>query len=275
MKIAALPPIIYGTAWKEEATADLVKKAVNAGFRAIDTANQKKHYREDFTGEALLALKKSGISRGELFLQSKFTYRGGQDHRLPYDPASDLTTQVASSFLSTLKNLHTDYLDSYLLHGPSSGHGMTADDWEVWAAMEKLQEAGFARMIGVSNVGLAHVKELCEKAAVKPRFVQNRCYAARGWDREVREYCLANKIIYQGFSLLTANQKVLFDPQVAAIARRLQATPMQVIFKFSVQIGILPLTGTTDPKHMKEDLEIKRLELSKDEIQTIFSISER
>lgn len=273
MKLAALPPMIYGTAWKEESTAELVKKAVNAGFRAIDTANQKKHYREDYTGSALLELKKSGISREDLFLQSKFTYRGGQDHRLPYDPDSDLTTQVASSFLSTLKNLHAEYLDSYLLHGPASGRGMTDNDWEVWAAMEKLQEADFVRMIGISNAGLSHVKALCEKARVKPKFVQNRCYAAHGWDREVREYCLANKIIYQGFSLLTANQQVLFHPKTAVIAKRLQATPMQVIFKFCVQIGILPLTGTTSSQHMKQDLEIKRLELSKEEIETIFSIS--
>ncbi len=273
MKIAALPPIIYGTAWKEESTAELVKKAVSSGFRAIDTANQKKHYREDFSGHALLELKQQGISREDLFLQSKFTYQAGQDHRLPYNPNDDLTAQVMSSFDGTLKNLHTDYLDSYLLHGPSSGYGMTDEDWEVWAAMEKLQEDGKTRMIGISNAGLSHVKALFEKANIKPKFVQNRCYAARGWDKEVREYCLANKIIYQGFSLLTANQQVLFHPQIASIAKRLQATPMQIIFSFSVQIGILPLTGTTSTQHMKQDLEIKRLRLTGEEMETIFSIS--
>lgn len=273
MKIATLPSMIYGTAWKEEATAELVKKAVATGFRGIDTANQKKHYREDYAGNALLEIQKQGITREDLFLQSKFTYQAGQDHRLPYDPKADLTTQVASSFASTLKNLHTDYLDSYLLHGPSSWQGMTDDDWEVWAAMEKLQEDGLTRMIGISNASLSHVKALCEKGNIKPKFVQNRCYAVRGWDRDVREYCLANKIIYQGFSLLTANQPVLFHPEVAVIAKRLQATPMQIIFKFSVQIGILPLTGTTSSQHMKQDLEIRRLQLTDEDIKMILSVS--
>ncbi len=273
MKSSKLPPIIYGTAWKQEATAGLTKQAVTAGFRAIDTANQKKHYREDYVGLALLELKSQGISRDDLFLQSKFTYKDGQDHRLPYDPNSSFTDQVASSFASTLKNLHTDYIDSYLLHGPSSSAGMTADDWEVWAAMEALHASGQTRMIGVSNVGIHHLKQLCQKAKVKPQMVQNRCFAVYGWDEAVREYCQANDIVYQGLSLLTANQDVLFDPQVEAIARRLSVTPMQVIFRFSVQIGILPITGTTSLEHMKEDLEIGTFELSDEDVATIYAIS--
>lgn len=266
------PPIIYGTAWKEDETAELVKKAVIAGFRGIDTANQKKHYREDYAGEALLELGKQGIGREELFLQSKYTYPQGQDHRMPYDPHADFATQVRSSFTGSLKNLHTDYLDSYLLHGPSSSKGMTDADWQVWVAMEELQESGQARMIGVSNVGLHHVVELCEKAKIKPKIVQNRCFAVRGWDQSVRDYCLKNQIIYQGFSLLTANPQVVHHPQVAAIGRRLSILPQQVIFRFAVQIGILPLTGTTDLQHMKDDLEVVKLKLSDDDMGVIREI---
>ena len=269
MKTAPLPPILYGTAWKESATTGLVIAAVNAGFRGIDTANQKKHYREDFAGDALLELKRQGIFREDLFLQSKYTYPQGQDQRLPYDPASDFGTQVRASFASTLKNLHTDYLDSYLWHGPSSSAGLTDDDWEVWTAMESLRESGQTRMIGVSNVGLHHLKALCENGRIKPQIVQNRCYAVRGWDRMVREYCLANQIVYQGFSLLTANPQVVFDPRVAAIARRLGVTPQQVIFRFAMQIGILPLTGTTDAQHMKEDLAAGEIGLSNDDFKII------
>lgn len=265
--------MIYGTAWKEGATADLVQEAVAAGFRAVDTANQKKHYREDFVGDALLSIRKRAIPREDLFLQSKYTYKEGQDHRLPYDPKADYKTQVASSFASTLKNLHTDYLDSYLLHGPQTHGSLTDADWEVWAAMEKLKESGQARLIGVSNVGIRHLTEFCAKARLKPQVVQNRCYAIRGWDHEVREYCLKNQISYQGFSLLTANPQVVGHPVVAAIARRLDATPQQVIFRFSIQIGILPLTGTTDPAHMREDLAAVRLKLSTDDVASIFELS--
>ncbi|MBI4367805.1 MAG: aldo/keto reductase, partial [Candidatus Omnitrophica bacterium] len=202
-----LPPFIYGTAWKEGRTAELVKLAVAIGFRAIDTANQRRHYCEALVGEAL-----AGIRREDLFLQSKYTYPQGQDQRLPYDPHADFATQVKSSFASSLGHLHTDYLDSYLLHGPMDMNGITEPDWEVWAAMEELQTSGKTKVIGVSNVGLRHLKELCENVKIKPAMVQNRCYAIRGWDREVREYCLQNKIVYQGFSLLTANVQVLASP---------------------------------------------------------------
>ncbi len=273
MKTTQIPPIIYGTAWKEGATAELTKQAVTAGFRGIDTANQKMHYREDYVGEALLKLKGQGIPREDLFLQSKYTYQEGQDHRLPYDPNADFGTQVRSSFAHSLQNLHTHYIDSYLLHGPRSSRGMTDVDWEVWAAMEGLHDSGEVRMIGASNVGLHHVMELCEKARVKPKIVQNRCYAIRGWDQAVREYCLANQIVYQGFSLLTANPQVLADSRVAAMARHYEVTSEQVILRFATHIGILPLTGTTDSQHMKDDLEISKFELSNADLNTIHAIS--
>ncbi len=273
MKNGKIPPMIYGTAWKQDATSELTQKAVLAGFRGIDTANQKKHYREDFAGEALLELQKQGIHRDDLFLQSKYTYEEGQDHRLPYDPADDYAVQVKDSFASTLKNLHTDYLDSYLLHGPSDPRGLTEADWEVWGAMEAIHQSGQAKKIGVSNVSIHHLKELCDnpQVKVKPAIVQNRCYANRGWDKTVREYCLSHNIIYQGFSLLTANVPVLSDSYVVAIARRLKITEPQVIFRFATQIGILPLTGTTDAEHMKEDLGVWDFELSADEIQMVYS----
>ena len=86
-----VPALMYGTAWKEERTESLVRQALAAGFTAIDTANQRKHYHEAGVGAALAA---SGMARGDLFLQTKFTYVRGQDHRLPYDPKADIGTQV-------------------------------------------------------------------------------------------------------------------------------------------------------------------------------------
>lgn len=264
--------MIYGTAWKEQATAGLVLEALAAGFRAIDTANQKKHYREDFVGDALLGLKQNGIERKDLFLQSKYTYREGQDHRLPYDPAADFGTQVRSSFASSLKNLHTDYLDSYLLHGPRTGRGLTDADWEVWTAMEDLHQSGQARSIGVSNVSLDQIRELFEKARIKPQSVQNRCYASRGWDGPVRAYCAAHQIVYQGFSLLTANPHIVSHPEVLQIATRRSVTPAQILFAFAGRIGILPLTGTTDSRHMKEDLIAPGLVVTPEEVERILTL---
>lgn len=267
------PTFVYGTAWKKDATTELVKTAVKAGFRAIDTANQPKHYSEALVGEALAALAGDGISRESLWLQTKFTPLNGQDERVPYDPQADLTTQVKQSFESSLKHLGTDRVDSYLLHGPYSFPNLGDEDWEVWKAIEDIHRSGRAGAIGISNVNHLQLAALVEKATIKPMMVQNRCYANRGWDREVRAICQKHGITYQGFSLLTANVPVLRHPPVISIARRLGVDTMQVVFRFAVQVGMLPLTGTTDEQHMKEDLAISGIELTQDEVSLIESVA--
>ena len=268
-----VPAFMYGTAWKKAATKELVQLAVASGFRAIDTANQRIHYEEALVGEALQALDKQGIRRDTLFVQTKFTPVDGQGGRTPYDASADLTTQVRQSFDSSLNHLCTDYLDSYVLHAPYSRRRLGAADWEVWAAMEALNQSGKTKMIGISNITAGQLTELCEQANVKPMVVQNRCFAALGWDKEVREICQAQGIIYQGFSLLTANREVLADPEIRTIANRLGASPAQIIFRFAMQIGMLPLTGTTSQQHMIEDLKAEQLALSNEEVERIETIA--
>jgi diketogulonate reductase-like aldo/keto reductase len=265
---------MYGTAWKEQATQQLVQLAIASGFRALDTANQLIHYQEALVGEALHALENHGIERETLFVQTKFTPLGGQGGQPPYDPGADLTTQVNQSFESSLAHLRTNYLDCYVLHAPYSRRGLGEADWEVWGAMEALYRAGKTKMIGVSNITADQLAELCRRAQFKPMVVQNRCFAALGWDRDVREICRAQDIIYQGFSLLTANREVLVYPEIQKVARRLDATPAQVIFRFAMQVGMLPLTGTTSESHMKEDLQAERLVLSAQEARQIETIAQ-
>ena len=264
-----IPSFMYGTAWKKDATAQLVQLAVSSGFRAIDTANQLIHYQEALVGEALVALDNRGIKRETLFLQTKFTSVEGQDHRTPYDASADIATQVGQSFESSLKHLHTDYVNSYVLHGPYSRAGLGKADCEVWAAFEEIYKSGRTKMIGISNVTAGQLAQLCEQAEIKPMVVQNRCYAVLGWDQEVRENCQANQIIYQGFSLLTANRDVLREPEILEMAKRLETGPQQVIFRFAMQIGMLPLTGTTSEQHMKDDLQVEGFELTPEETKRI------
>ncbi|MGH7796538.1 MAG: aldo/keto reductase family protein [Candidatus Binatia bacterium] len=268
-----IPSFMYGTAWKKEATTRLVQLAVAAGFKAIDTANQLIHYEEALVGQALQALETKGSKRETLFLQTKFTSVAGQDHRTPYEASADLTTQVRQSFDSSLSHLGTDYLDSYVLHAPFQRRGLGEADWEVWTVMEGLYQSGKAKMIGISNVTAGQLAQFCERANFKPMIVQNRCFAALGWDKEVREICQAHGIIYQGFSLLTANREVLVDPEIRKVAQRLGASVAQVIFRFAMQIGMLPLTGTTSQQHMKEDLQAEQFTLSRAELQTIETIA--
>jgi diketogulonate reductase-like aldo/keto reductase len=270
---AAVPDFLYGTAWKEDRTQALTELALRAGFRGIDTANQRRHYVEAGVGAALAAAYRAGVvTRAELFLQTKFTYQHGQDHRLPYDPAASLSTQVAQSMASSLEHLGTDHVDSYVLHGPASGHGWSEDDVETWAAMLKERDAGRTRRLGVSNVSLRHLEQMAATGAEAPAFVQNRCFARLGWDRAVRAFCAQRSIVYQGFSLLTANPEVLQHPLMSRLAARLGATRPQVVFRFAQAIGMLPLTGTSDPEHMKQDLASRDLAPSADEVRAIESL---
>ena len=271
--LSVSPSFVYGTAWKKEATTSLVRTAVDAGFRAIDTANQPKHYQELLAGDALAVLADSGISRTALFLQTKFTPLNGQDDRVPYNPDAALRDQVRESFESSLRHLRTDYLDSYLLHGPYSYPGLSDEDWEVWGAIEDIYDSGRARMIGVSNVNALQVATLIEHARIAPMVVQNRCFANRGWDRQVRQICQSRRIMYQGFSLPTANPDVVRSPEVASIARKLGVDAQQVVFRFAMQAGMVPLTGTTSLKHMQEDLRVYDIELTPGEVEAIETIA--
>jgi diketogulonate reductase-like aldo/keto reductase len=260
------PTLLYGTAWKEAATADCVAAALAAGFRGIDTANQRKHYFEEAVGDGIA---RAGVPRDQLFLQTKFTYRDGQDDRLPYDASAPIATQVAQSFESSLEHLETDRIDSLVLHGPSRRDGLGADDVEAWHAMEALVGAGRVMQLGISNVSARQVAELVALAKVPVAFVQNRCYCERGWDRDVRAVCDAHGIVYQGFSLLTANRYVLANDAVRAMAARHAATPAQIVFRFAQQIGMLPLTGTKDAAHMRQDLDVSRFLLDDGELAAL------
>jgi diketogulonate reductase-like aldo/keto reductase len=269
-----LPDLLYGTAWKEERTPALTELALRMGFRGIDTANQRRHYFEAGVGQGLAAAYRAGVvTRADLFLQTKFTYQPGQDHRLPYDPTASLSDQVAQSMASSFGHLETDYVDSYVLHGPASGYGWTDADSEVWEAMVTERDAGRTRFLGVSNVSLRHLEQMVVAHLEGPAFVQNRCYARFGWDRDVRLFCRERKIIYQGFSLLTANVEVLRHPLVTDLAASANATPAQVVFSFARAVGMLPLTGTSNSEHMTEDLASVHVTLPPDAVQAIESLA--
>jgi diketogulonate reductase-like aldo/keto reductase len=273
-QLTSIPGFLYGTAWKEERTPALVELALRTGFRGIDTANQRRHYFEEGVGCGLAAAYRAGVvTREDLFLQTKFTYHRGQDHRLPYDPVASLAVQVVQSMASSLDHLGTDHVESFVLHGPSSNYDWTNADAEVWEAMTKERAAGRTRLLGVSNISLAQLEQMAAIHSEVPAFVQNRCYARLGWDRDVRSFCRARNIVYQGFSLLTANREVLQHPVVAELAAREDVTPAQIIFAFARTVGMFPLTGTSNAEHMKQDLASSALTLSPDAVSAIETLA--
>jgi diketogulonate reductase-like aldo/keto reductase len=266
----SVPRFLYGTAWKEDETGRLTDLALRQGFRGIDTANQRRHYHEAAVGQAVQAALDSGlVVREDLFLQTKFTFRRGQDHRLPYDRDAPVPVQVEQSFASSLEHLGTTTIDSYLLHGPTQQSGLTATDWEAWRAMEAIHDSGLAHWLGVSNFTLEQLQALSDGARVRPRFVQNRCYASRGWDRRIREFCATSDLMYQGFSLLTANRDALTHPDLARLAKNYGLTVSQIVFRFALDVGMMPLAGTTDAGHMQEDLAVFDFRLQPEEVKRI------
>jgi diketogulonate reductase-like aldo/keto reductase len=266
----AVPTLLYGTAWKEERTAHVVGQAFRMGFRGVDTANQRRHYCEAEVGRALgVEVERGTLLREDVFVQTKFTFRGYQDHRLPYDPAAPIARQVEQSFDSSLSHLGVDVVDSYLLHAPSVPEGLSTADIEAWRVMEVLHDAGRVRFIGVSNFARDQLVALLRAARVRPAFVQNRCYASQGWDASVRAICAREGVTYQGFSLLTANEQVLRGSRVHDIARRHQCAPAQVILRFALQLGMIVLTGTTNAQHLADDLGVYDFELTPAEVNAI------
>ena len=207
---------------------------------------------------------------------------------------------MQQSLAGSFQHLGTDYLDSYLLHGPAGAQGIHAADWETWGAMEDACREGKVRFLGISNVSCEQLIELHQGARIKPAFVQNRCFAEKRWDKEIRAFCTQNGITYQGFSLLTANSKflggevqrpagrniphLLFDESGAippGLPRELRAileqlggkTMQQVVFRFARQMGMIPVIGTRSPAHMKLDLEIRDFTLSEMQVQALENVA--
>jgi diketogulonate reductase-like aldo/keto reductase len=266
-----MPCILYGTAWKKERTAALVETAVRLGFRGIDTACQPKHYHEPGVGAGVAACLRDGVRREELYLQTKFTPADGQDPvSIPYDPETSLAEQVRQSCAVSLRNLRTHYIDCLLLHSPLQP---MARLMEVWRAMEALIAAGTVRQLGISNCYRMDVLQaLCRTAEVRPAVVQNRLYATTGYDREIREYCLSNRMFYQSFWTLTANAHVLGHSVVRYIASAYEVSPAQVFFRALSHIGVIPLTGTTSAEHMRQDLAIFDFDLKSDEYDAVTAL---
>lgn len=250
-----MPGILYGTAWKKEKTASLVEQAIRLGFRGIDTACQPKHYNEAGVGAGVGACLEAnldpGLRREDLYLQTKFTPVDGQDpNNIPYDRGADLSEQVRQSFQTSLANLKTSYLDGLILHSPLQPPEKTM---RVWAEMEAIVDTGAVRLLGISNCyHLELLEALWRSARVKPLIVQNRFYAQTRFDRAIRAFCVQHGMYYQSFWTLTANPGILAHRTIQDLASNYARSPAQILFRYLTQVGVVPLTGTTSPAHMRE-----------------------
>ncbi|KAL7268269.1 hypothetical protein RUND412_009118 [Rhizina undulata] len=264
---ASHPTLLYGTAWKEEQTAYLVSKALNAGFRGIDTACQPKHYREDLVGAGIHSFLNNrgselGITRQDLFIQTKFTGLQGQDiKRTPYRVDAPLEEQIQDSVQASLKNLHVSYLDSLVLHSPLETWEETLKAWKVLEAMVP----DTIRYLGISNVDVETLEHLrsSPEVSVKPSVVQNRFYARTGYDKEIREICRQEGWVYQAFWTLTANPGLLKSSVVTKIAGEKGWSRAEALYALILSLargwekgGIAVLDGTKNEGRLRGDLKV-------------------
>lgn len=253
-----VPPLFYGTAWKKAATTALVALALKNGFRAIDTACQPRHYSENLVGEGIA--QSTGIKREDLFLQTKFTLPEGQDpNNIPYDINAPVEDQVRQSFLKSLENLRTEYLDAVLLHSPARNLETTLS---IISVLNAFKSEGKVRHLGISNIySLSALKEICGRVPPSTiQIIQNRFYPGTGYDLRIRRFCKDNGIIYQSFWTLSGNLHILQSHVLQGVADRIGTSVEGTFYRFCIQEGITVLDGTTSEEHMKEDLEISTRE---------------
>ncbi len=260
----AIPALGFGTLIPDPiATRDATKAALEAGFRALDTAERYRTEKE--VGEAMKEVFKAGnIKREDVFVATKLW---NTNHR---------PERVKPAFEASLKRLHLDYIDLYLIHTPFAfqpGDELDPRDTngnvlydrgvkllDTWGAVEELVDEGKCKAIGLSDIGLEKVKEIFEAATVKPAVVhvESHPYLPE-W--ELLDYCRKNRIVLQAFAALghSGEPNLLADPVITAVANRVGKTPAQVVLAWAIQRGTALLTTTKTPSRIKENFDVSTL----------------
>ena len=255
---ALIPAIGFGT-W--ELTGDkgeaAIREALAAGYRHIDTAKYYKN--EERVGAAV---RQSGISREQLFITTKLW------------PTDFLDPRAA--FETSLKNLGLEYVDLYLIHWPIPGQPKS-----VWRALERIYEEKLAHAIGVSNFGLADLEKLFGYANVPPAANQvlfNPFNKSHIWfdpfqyEKGVLEFCNEHNIVVEAYSPLTRGKDIQ-NETLGDIAKKYKKTPAQILIRWCIEHGTIPLPKSSHPERMRENLDVFNFSLEKEDIQALDTLS--
>nr|WP_314260773.1 aldo/keto reductase [uncultured Devosia sp.] len=251
-----MPKVGFGV-WQigDRQAETLVSQAIDAGFRHLDTAQA--YGNEGGVGRAVVEAE---VDRGELFVTSKLR---GRD--MGYDNA-------LRSFDASLKRLGLDYLDLFLIHWPMPA---TSQYVETWEALVDLRKSGRVRSIGVSNFTAAHVDHIVGKTGVVPAINQLELHPFFQ-ERAIREHHLRHAITIQSYSPLGSNGgRVLRNPVVMAIAERHGRTPAQVVIRWHLQQGLVPLPKTATPSRIPENLAVWDFVLKDEEMVELRALDQR
>jgi diketogulonate reductase-like aldo/keto reductase len=260
----AIPVLGFGTLIPDPlATKQATKAALEAGFRHFDCAERYRN--EEAVGDAMQEMFKAGaIERKDVFVTTKLW---NSNHR---------PERVKPAFDGSRQRLQVDYVDCYLIHTPFAfqpgdeqeprdERGQVIYDSgvtlvETWRALESLVDQGQCRAIGLSNVNLEKLQEIVEAARIKPAVVEVESHPyLPEWD--LLDYCQRQGIVLLAFAALghAMEPRLLDDPVIIAIARRLGKTPAQVVLAWAVQRGTALLTTSVTLRRIRENFELSAL----------------
>jgi diketogulonate reductase-like aldo/keto reductase len=247
-----LPAIGFGTSGlRGDAAVEATASALESGYRLIDTAVNYENERE--VGEAL---RRSGVPREELRVTSKIP---GRHHA--YDDAIASTKE-------SLERLGLDYLDLHLIHWPNPSQDQYVD---AWRALVDLREQGLVRSIGVSNFTAEHLDRIIDATGVAPSVNQIEVHPLFA-QPEMRRANAERGVVTESWSPLGKRQAPLEEAPVRAAAEAHGVTPGQVILRWQVQQGNLPIPKSATPSRQRENLDVFGFELEEAEIEAITAL---
>jgi diketogulonate reductase-like aldo/keto reductase len=248
-----IPALGFGT-WQlspDEAYESVIN-AIKSGYRLIDTA--KIYRNEEAVGQAI---KDSNIARQDIFVTTKL-WNSNQGYE-----------STLKAFDDSLAKLGLDYLDLYLIHWPGEGKDKRHQSWR---ALCELKESGRIKHIGVSNFTITHLEQLLAFSNITPAVNQIEFHPfIYKEQKELLDFCHNKGIVFEAYSPLA--QGHLNDDILTLIAKKQGKSSSQVMLRWAVQKGTIPLPRSRNPSHIKENFEIFDFELSDKEMSHIDDLS--
>jgi diketogulonate reductase-like aldo/keto reductase len=232
-----------------EGTVEAVSLALQAGYRHIDSAAIYGNERD-----VGAAVRQSGIPRKEIFVTTKL-WNSAQGY--------DKTLKACEE---SLAKLNIEYIDLYLLHWPVQNLRL-----ESWKALIELKKSGKVKSIGVSNFTIRHLKEFLENSDVVPTVNQVE-FSAYLYQKELLEFCTKNKIIIEAYSPITKGEK-LSDKNLVSVAQKYKKTTAQVLIRWALQKGTVPLPKSNTPSRIKENADVFDFEISASDMANLDNLN--
>lgn len=244
----SIPLVGLGT-WgiKSDDLVNVIPTALDLGYRHIDTA--RKYFNEEGVG---LGIKKSGLPREDIFVTTKLWI-------------TDFL-RTKNAFEASLERLGLDYVDLYLIHWPFPF-------WtKAWQELERIHKSGRAKSIGVSNFSIKDLETMRKRYAIVPAVNQIE-FSPFFYKKDLIEYCQDQNIIVEAYSPLTRGYR-LDDPKIKGLALKYQKTVPQIILRWCLQHGLAVLPKSTNPEHLKSNLDLFNFEISAEDFAYLNSLNE-